>query len=192
MTIRALVLFTAALLSVSVAAESIEGVEFPATASAGGKELKLNGLALRKVERFGLPFKVYVAALYAEKKLATTEEALADAGPKVLRMRFLRRVNSPDMVSSFETGHAANCGKDCEASKKVLKEFTDKMPDMLDKQTIEFRFLPDGVEYDVKGRKEIAGKLNGEAISKNLLAVFIGPKPPTQPFKDGLLGTAAK
>lgn len=190
MTIRAMTLFAAGLICVSASAESIEGVEFPATASAGGKELKLNGLGLRKVERFGLPFKVYVAALYAEKKLATTDEAVADEGPKVLKMRFLRRVNAPDMVNAFETGHAGNCVKDCEASKKVLKEFTIKMPDMLDKQTIEFRFLADGVEYDVKGRKEISGKMAGEAISKNLLAVFIGPKPPTQPFKDGLLGAS--
>lgn len=184
-----LVLFT---FTAPAFAEKIEGVDFPPTVSVGGKELKLNGLGLRRVERFGLRFKVYVAALYSEKKLSTAEEAFADSGAKVLKMTFLRRVNAPDLVEPFETGHVNNCVQNCEPSKKVLKEMTAKLPDMLDKNTMEYVFLPDGVEYDLKGRSNLKGKLAGIDIAKNFLAVFIGKKPPTEEFRDGLLGKPKK
>jgi hypothetical protein len=44
------------------------------------------------------------------------------------------------------------------------------------------------VDYDIKGRKELKGTLNGAAISKNFLAIFLGNKPPTEDLKNGMLG----
>lgn len=172
----------------SLHAETIEGIEYAPTVKVADQELKLNGLGLRKVEKFGLLFKVYVAALYLNQKVTTLEEALANSGPKMLKMTFVRRVGATDMVESFTSGHAKNCVTACEESKAALKELTNVIPDMLDKSTIEFRFLPNGIEYDINGRKKVAGKVQGATISKNLLAIFIGKNPPTDQLKKGLLG----
>ncbi len=173
--------------------ETIEGVDYPSSAEVSGQKLILNGVGLRKVEKFGLPFKVYVAALYMKEKNTSPEAILENKDPKILKMNFLRRVGKSDIADAFNKGLVANCGADkavCEESKKTLKQLTDKMPDLLDKSTLEFKIEADKVEYDIKARSNISGTLSSAGFGARFLAIFIGPKPPTEKLKEGLVGLA--
>lgn len=175
-------------LGVHAEATTIEKVDFVETMKVDDVELKLNGVGLRKVERFGLPFKVYVAGLYLKVARSDANEILESEDPKFLRMVFVRRVNAPDLVDGFEKGHASNCLKDCEQSKKILRKLTDKISDILDKGSMEFVFKKDKLEYAINGRKSEKGSIDDKVFAKNFLATFIGKEPPTPDLKQGLLG----
>lgn len=169
-------------------AETIENIEFSPTTRVGNNELKLNGLGLRKVTKFGLDFKVYVAGLYTKSSATDAPALLASAEPKQLKMVFVRRVQANDLNEAYKNGLYDNCKENCDEAKAGLKELTAIMPEMLDKSTIVYTFTEDGVEYEIKGRKEAKGTIKGKAFSKALLATFIGEKPPTEKLKAGLLG----
>lgn len=175
-------------LGVHAEATTIEKVDFVETMKVDDVELKLNGVGLRKVERFGLPFKVYVAGLYLKVARSDANEILESEDPKFLRMVFVRRVNAPDLVDGFEKGHASNCLKDCDQSKKILRKLTDKISDILDKGSMEFVFKKDKLEYAINGRKSEKGSIDDKVFAKNFLATFIGKEPPTPDLKQGLLG----
>lgn len=175
-------------LGVHAEATTIEKVDFVETMKVDDVELKLNGVGLRKVERFGLPFKVYVAGLYLKVARSDANEILESEDPKFLRMVFVRRVNAPDLVDGFEKGHASNCLKDCGQSKKILRKLTDKISDILDKGSMEFVFKKDKLEYAINGRKSEKGSIDDKVFAKNFLATFIGKEPPTPDLKQGLLG----
>lgn len=174
-----------------VSAATLNDVEYADQIKVGEKSLLLNGLGIRKKDKFGLTFKVYVGALYLPKKSQSADEILAMTDLRVLKMTFVRRVDGKDLATAFEDGHGNNCPSSqsgCEASKKQLLTVTRVLPDIMDKGTMEFQFFPDRVEYDIKGRKNLKGTLQGADISKNFLAIFIGKTPPTEELKKGLLG----
>ncbi|MCB0410918.1 MAG: chalcone isomerase family protein, partial [Bdellovibrionales bacterium] len=49
--------------SAPTVARTLQEVDFAESIKLGEQELKLNGLGLRKVQKFGIPIKVYVAGL---------------------------------------------------------------------------------------------------------------------------------
>ena len=70
--VGAVVLLAAGLDAAAAAAPAVGGVAFPATATAGGKQLVLNGVGLREK----LWIDVYVAGLYLENKTADPRDLL--------------------------------------------------------------------------------------------------------------------
>lgn len=70
--------------------DELEGVKMPEQVRVGDHSLKLNGMALRKVYKFGIPVKVYVAGLYLQEPSHDWEKIVADGRPKYLEMEFLR------------------------------------------------------------------------------------------------------
>lgn len=175
--------------SLSIAAKTVEGVDFVETYTVGDKTLKLNGAGLRKVHRFGIPVKVYVGGLYLETASRSSTEIIASPQIKVLKMVFVRVVDKKDLVKAWQEGFANNCDpKDCDAARPGLKEFNSKMVDSKNKGSMTLRFMPDHVTYEIDGRTKVEGRIEGEAFSRSLLSVFIGPKPPTPEFKSSLMG----
>ena len=171
-------------------AEQIEGREFPAEMDINGKKLALNGMGVRKVNRFGLNFKVYAGALYLSKKTKSRDDVLNATEPVLIKMSYLRRVDKKDIAEALETGHSNNCKMDearCTASKKVLKQLTDKMTDLLDKSTFELVIYPDKVDYNINGRQKLVGTLMGADIAKNILGIYFGDKPASEELRDGFL-----
>lgn len=196
MSIRNQMMFIlSAAFCLNVGAATIEEVEFTETKEVGGQKLILNGMGLRKVEKFGFPFKVYVAGLYLKEKSSSDDAILGSKDAKVLKMVFLRRVGKSDIADAFNKGLVSNCGTDkavCEESKKTLKQLTDKMPDLLDKSSLEFIIQGDKVDFDVKARSDLKGTMSSTGFGARFLAIFIGPKPPTEVLKNGLIGKGAK
>lgn len=185
---KMILLQTLVAVGIHAQATTIEKVDFAETRKVEDVELKLNGVGLRKVEKFGIPFKVYVAGLYLKAARSDANEILASEDPKFLRMVFVRRVNAADLVEAFVKGHSNNCLESCEESKKTLSKLADKISDFMDRGSMEFVFKKDKLEYSLNGRKAEAGSIDDKVFAKNFLAIFIGQTPPTEDFKQGLLG----
>ena len=88
-------------LGAALAAE-VEGVKLAdkVRLSDAGPELVLNGAGLRS-RAF---FKVYVGALYLQKKAGNTQSVLADSGPKRVAMHMLRDLTAEQLFSALNDG----------------------------------------------------------------------------------------
>ena len=168
----------------------IENISFENKVKVGGKELLLNGMGLRKVYKFGIPIKVYVAGLYAEKPIESLKEALSLEGPIRVHMVFLRRVDKDKLQEAWKDGIRANCNsKDCGVAREQVMKFNLKMVDSKDKKPLVLDFYKDRVEMNFEGRESVKESFSSPEFARSLLAVFIGAKPPTADLKEGLLST---
>jgi hypothetical protein len=169
-------------------AAELEGVKMEESLSLAEKKLSLNGVALRKVSRFGIPIKVYVAGLYLEEKSEDGDEVISGDKSKFLEMEFVRNVEKEQITEAWSEAIFKGCILDCDAYKEALKEFNSLMGEMRKGQRMSLAFYPDRLEVDQKGRNPKKGSIASKSFSKNLLAIFIGPKMFSQEVKNSLLG----
>jgi hypothetical protein len=86
------------LLGSSALALTVAGVSVDPTVTLNGQSLNLNGAGLRS--KFFI--KVYVGALYAERKLGSAAAVLAYPGSKLIRMRFIHsKVAKEKILDAF-------------------------------------------------------------------------------------------
>ncbi|MBK8201106.1 MAG: chalcone isomerase family protein [Bdellovibrionales bacterium] len=169
-------------------AAELEGVKMEDSLSLAEKKLSLNGLALRKVSKFGIPIKVYVAGLYLEEKSEDGDEVISGDKSKFLEMEFVRNVEKEQITEAWSEAVFKGCIVDCDAYKGPLKEFNSLMGEMRKGQRMSLTFYPDRLEVDQKGRNPKKGSIASKSFAKNLLAIFIGPKMFSQEVKNSLLG----
>lgn len=181
------------LLSLSAAAAQVEvaGVKLDDTAEVAGTKLQLNGAGIR----YKAVFKVYVAALYIGKKIATPEEFFAAAGPKRISITMLREIDSNELGKAFTKGFEENATKG-ELSKlipgllRMGQVFSDQKK-LIAGDSFTSDWIPGvGTVITVKG------KVQGEAFKEPeffnaLMRIWLGPHPADFKLKDALLGKAA-
>lgn len=182
----------AAVVSLSVEAGEMYGVKMDEGMKVAEKDLVLNGMALRRVRKFGIPVKVYIAGLYLENKVDDSEKILGAEAVKHLEMEFVRTVEKEKITNAWDEAVFKGCIEDCSNYKPPLKEFNALMGEMRKGQRISVTFYPDKVEVSQQGRTPKKGTVASPAFSKNLLAIFIGPKMFSQEVKDSLLGKGEK
>ncbi len=179
-------LLTALLLSLAAAsgAAELKGVRLPDTASVDGHDLVLNGMGLRT--KFFI--KVYVAGLYLPAKTSDPDHILAADEPRRTVMHFLFGVGKEKICEAWHEGVEANRpAAEAKAVAGQLDTLCGWMEDMEKNDTMVFTYLPDrGTSVEVKGQAK--GTLEGKALADALWSTWIGPKPPGQDFKEGLLG----
>lgn len=176
----------AGLLAASVAsAITLEGVEFPDSVKSGEKTLVLNGAGLRSKRKLGMNFRVYVAALYVDKKSSDGNVLLASQAPVVLDMRFLRAVDAKTLRQAWSDEIDKSCEKQCEKAKSGMATFNELVADVKDKSKWTLTFQPATVEAKLLDKTvTIANK----DFRDTLLRVFVGANPPTPELRKGLLG----
>lgn len=180
------------LLSLSAAAAQVEvaGVKLDDTAEVAGTKLQLNGAGIR----YKAIFKVYVAALYVGKKIATPEEFFAAAGPKRISITMLREIDSNELGKAFTKGFEENATKG-ELSKlipgllRMGQVFSDQKK-LMTGDSFTSDWIP-GVGTVVT----VKGKVQGEAFKEPeffnaLMRIWLGPHPADFQLKDALLGKA--
>lgn len=162
----------------------IAGVSFRQTAGLDGKNLMINGRGLR----VRIVFKVYAAALYAEKTSQDPAHFLALPGPMRVELRFLRDVSGEDVAKAIGEGFAKNSSAaGMEKLSARLADFTALIPDVKKGGEISFNFRPGrGVEL-LSGEKTL-GEIKGDDFSRGLLRVWLGEAPADAKLKKGLLG----
>jgi hypothetical protein len=163
---------------------TINGVVLPENIEVAGKNLVLNGAALRKKAIF----KVYVAALYVATKSASADAILAEDEPRRMVMHFVRNVDKGKICDAWNDGLKDNTPNATEDVKKEFADLCGLMADIKDGEEMLFTYVPgNGTTVSVAGQEK--GTVGGRDFAAALLRCWIGPKPgPGEGFKKNLLG----
>lgn len=166
-----------------VHAAELAGVELADQATAGDETLVLNGLGLRK--KFFV--KVYVGGLYLPQKTSDAQALLDADAPRHMVMEFLREVDAESLVGAWDDCLEANTPNASSATKQDFDTLNGWMTEVDEGDRLTFTYLPDeGTKVAVKGTEK--GVIEGKPFADALFACWIGPEPPSDDFKEGLLG----
>ena len=173
------------LLAVAVGAQAGElaGVTMTDTTQVGDQELVLNGMGLRKKAIV----KVYVAGLYLPTKQKDAGKILDSDTPRQLVMDFKFGVSGEKMCGAWNDCLEANVADASDQIKADFKQLCGYMDDMGKGDKMVFTYVPGkGTESSVKGQSK--GTIAGKPFADALYSCWIGPNPPGEAFKKGLLG----
>lgn len=183
------ILIAALVITPFASAMEVKGVKMDDEITVDGKKLFLNGMGIREVTKFGMPFKVYVAGLYLEKKDSDSEAILKSTGIKRIVTEYLLKVDRDANLEGYRNTYKANCWQDCEKASEQFKPFGAEIISVREKDRMQFTYFKDRVDFEVIGTSNKKVSLPGEALSTNLLATFINSKsPPTPELRKGILG----
>ena len=167
----------------------IEGYKFEDKITVDGKELFLNGVGLRTVVRFGLKFKVYVMGMYLEKRSSDAKAIMESGGVVHLKSYYLREVTKKQQKKPFRDAIRNNCYADCSDSKKKIFKIIKAVKRTKEGGAFDFTMYPDKVKFFMDGansKSELT--VEGKTFSQDMLAIWLGPKPPNEDLKAGILG----
>ena len=172
------------LLSSHAWAMEVAGVNVAPTVSVRQKTLSLNGAGIRKAYTF---VKVYVGALYTEKKSVSTDELLRDPGDKLIRMTFvMKKVEKEKIVDAFSEGLANNAPDVANSAdaKTFLSWFSN---DFVTGDTVDIALSADGTVSAAHNGKAL-GSLRNPALARGVLLIWFGEKPADAGLKKGMVG----
>jgi hypothetical protein len=172
------------LASLTATALEVAGANFPDTLASGTSKLILNGVGLRSATFLGI--KVYAGGLYLESKSQSPEVILNSKQHKRVDLEFLRDVSAEDIRDAWKKSFEKSCGA-CADYKAFIDELLPKLSDMKKGDRMTYTFVPDGlIRLEVKGQEIF--KQNSEGFTKVVLSSWIGPHPPNEGLKRGMLG----
>lgn len=166
-----------------VLAREMAGVSLPDTLSAGDRTLTLNGLGLRKKAIF----KVYVGGLYLAAPSRDAAAIVAADAPKAVRMHFLRDLKKTQLTEGFSEGFEANAKEKAAAQKAALDRMLSLVPDVKEGETLSFVYVPGKGTTFFAGEKAL-GTFEGKEFADVVFLLWLGPKPPSEDLKKGMLG----
>lgn len=165
-------------------AGELKGVNFPDRIQMNGAVLVLNGLGLRQATSFQV--NVYVGALYLTDRSDDPQAILDSPAPKRLVLHFLRNVGSRDLTRAWDDGFKRNAADQIPILKERIEKIKSFTKDMKTAQRLTFTYKPGtGIEVDIDGT--VMGIVEGDDFSRAFLSIWLGPCPPNQNLKDGLL-----
>lgn len=164
-------------------AGSLAGVTLPDTVELGGTTLVLNGLGLRK--KFVV--KVYVAGLYLDQKSSDPSAIIKADAPKRIVMQFLHGASKNQMADAFDESFNNNAPD----AKKTMKADIDRLLGALEPvkegDQMVFTYVPGtGTTLAINGKDKLT--IAAPAFGPVLFSVWLGPKPPNEDLKKGILG----
>lgn len=175
--------------TVALAATDIAGVKVEDSTMVAGTKLQLNGAGIR----YKAIFKVYVAELYAAKKVTSLEELVAAPGPKRMSITMLRDIDARELGKLLTRGIEDNASK---------SEMSKLIPGLIRMGTIfsEQKNLKSGDNFEIdwipgKGSViTVKGVVQGEPFVeadffKALMSIWLGNSPADFKLKDALMGT---
>lgn len=166
----------------------VNSAEFPTTKKIEDTELVLNGTGMRKATFLGI--KVYKAALYLKNKTTNPSEVISQDFPKYLELKFVRDVDAQKMRDAWSESIKNNNQNFAALSKKV-ETLNSAMKDIKEGQELTFTFQKNNNTKISLAGVEVANIL-GLDFQTALLNVWMGPKPPNDELKQGLLSGEIK
>ncbi|OIR16279.1 chalcone-flavanone isomerase [mine drainage metagenome] len=184
---RILLLVGGLLLSCSVSAIEVAGVQLADKVQAGNASLQLNGAGIR-TKWF---FKVYVAALYLPQKQTSGAAIIADEHPHRMAMHMLRELASKKLYGAFSEAIEMNRTPAelaaMDAQMKQMKQIFDAVGEVKEGDIVTLDYLPgSGTQISVNGKA--FGTIAGAEFNRVLLGIWIGSNPVQDDLKKGLLG----
>jgi hypothetical protein len=166
-----------------VTAATLADVDFDDRVTVEGKELGLNGMGLRTATAFKV--KIYAIGLYLENKSSDSEAIMSSAENKRITMHFLHKVTADELSGGWSEGFENNT-RDISGIKDQIAKFNASMRDVKTGDSITLDFS--GGKVDVFINNALIDSMEGESFLSALLAIWLGPKPPNKPLKEGILG----
>jgi hypothetical protein len=161
------------------------GVTMPDTTTIANKQLVLNGMGLR--EATWLKIDVYVAGLYLQQRSADPAKIIAANEVKMIVLRFVRDVGRSDIVKAWSDGFAGNATVPISRIKPLIDRLNSWMPRFNKGDTLAFIYVPgEGVAVEINQVRK--GVLTDDDFARSLIAIWLGPKPPTGALQRGMLG----
>lgn len=171
-------------LSAAKAADCLD-VKFSETAKVASTDLVLNGMGIRKATMFEV--KVYVAGLYLPQKSSDGQAIVASDQPWHLELHFVRDVDASDIRDAFEEGFEKAAGDSLGDLKPRIDALKAQMADFNEGHVLAYSYDPaSGTVVDVNGA--MGAPIGGADFASALLAISVGPNPPNEDLKTGLLG----
>ncbi len=173
-------------LPMQVFAVKVVGVDVPEKAQVAGRDLVLNGAGIRK--KFVV--KVYVAALYLEKKKDTANDVVMDGGNKRVALHILRHLNGGDFMEAFNKAINANHTADeyMPLAARLIRfsRVFRQVGEVDNGDVITLDYSPaTGTVVAVNGKEY--GRVQGEDFYRALLKIWMGTKPVSEELKMRLL-----
>lgn len=166
-------------------AAECDGVSFPKHITVQGQRLTLNGLGLRRATWFGI--KVYVGALYLAHPSRNAAAVLGAREPSEMVLRFLWSVSARELRGAWREGFANSAPGEAARLKGRIAQLNGWMHGVKSGQSMAFAHIPGhGLQYFLDGK--LGGTITGEDFATAFLGIWLGPKPPGQRLKAGLLG----
>jgi hypothetical protein len=162
---------------------SLAGVSFPDQATVEGKAVVLNGLGLRTATM--LKVKVYVIGLYLESRSGDPQAIIASGGNKRIAMHFVHDVSADKLRGGWSEGFEDNTG-DVAGIKDEIAKFNASMRDVKKGDSIVLDLAGDNVDVLINDTR--IDSVAGKAFQQAVLAIWLGPKPPNDALKQGILG----
>lgn len=182
-TIGRLVLLSVLLcLACAAQAADLAGVKLPDTMEVGGERLPLNGMALGKK----FIFKVYVVALYLPAPAKADEAVVEPDVPKGFVLQFLRSIRKEKLVQAFKDGFEKNAGPRVDKAQVQIDRFLGFVKDVKKGDRVTFMYEP-GKGSTVTLADETQ-TFEGKDFADVFLLLYLGPNPPAEEVKKGLLG----
>lgn len=163
------------------AAAELEGIRFPDTATVDGTTVQLNGLGVRKAYVF---VKVYVGALYLQTKTQDASAAIDTDEAKRIVLHMLRDVTHDEMKQAMQEGLDSAEKTAGAETEQFMGYFTEPIAEG---KECEFDYAPGkGTTVAIAGKTK--GTIACAAFMRALWGVWLGPKPPDEALKQGMLG----
>lgn len=157
---------------------------------ANGTEVHLNGVG----EALELNGSLYMGALYLEHRSATDDVVATSLWSKRMDIRVtVDKLYGRRFAQHFRERMAINYDRKVLGSMgKEIQEFVNTFSQTLEKgDQVTLDFLPDvGLAIGING-KEIKRIPSRAAFYEALVSTWVGQRPPTAQFKDGVLGRAS-
>ena len=175
-------------LNTLAATTEVNGVKVEDSAMVNGVKLPLNGAGTR----YKGPFKVYVADIYASKKVSSLNELVAAPGPKRLTMTMLREIEAGPFGKLLTRGMEDNTSKN-EMSKLIpglirMSDIFSANKVLLVGDVIMLDWIPGtGMVVTAKGKVQ-SEPFKEPEFFKALMMIWLGPVPADIKLKDALLG----
>lgn len=168
-----------------LSAQSMAGVTLPGSVQAAGRTLVLNGMGLRTK----MMVKVYVAGLYLEQKSSDANAIVKAEERKRLVMHFIRDVSQKQMADAFRESFEKNTPDLATKLKPDVDKLMNALTDVKSGQEMAFTYVPGaGTTMSIAGQDKLT--IAGPEFGQMMFSVWLGPKPPNENLKKGLIGQA--
>ena len=176
-------------LSPALAREAF-GVSFPETMTLLGRTLTLNGVGLRTLTIFHV--RAYAAGLYVEHPTHDADAILRDPGPKVVFIRFLHDGSKERVEDAFRNGARRTCGDaGCPPEETAqLERLIQAFPLVNAGDTATYKLSKNGVDLLFNDKPLMT--IPSTAVAQRILLSFVGPNPPSEDLRAGMLGLATE
>lgn len=171
----------------AVQAREVAGVSLPEVVSVAGKELRLNGMGVRRRAIF---FKVYVVGLYLEQPTTDARVAIASDEAKRISISMQRDVGRDKFIHAVETAIMLNSGPSMPTLRARLDLMEHALPALKKGDVLDFTYLPgSGTLMRCHGQEFT---IPGKDFADALFSAWLGPKPVNSALKRELLAGSRK